>query len=110
LTYAKVQTEEKSWSLGGSYNLGVATVAVSYQDPKGANKGFTIGASTQAGPVQLTFDIARATSGVKNTDFILEAKYPLSKRTFAYGAFLRDGAPSGGKSINNYAVGVRHNF
>jgi predicted porin len=105
-TYAKVQGVDKGWSLGGSYNLGAATIAASYQDPTGANKGFTIGASTKAGPVMLTFDIARVTSGVKNTDFLLEAKYPLSKRTFAYGAFHREGQAK----VNTYGVGVRHNF
>lgn len=110
LTYGKVQGSEKSWSLGGSYNLGVATVAASYQDPTGPKKGFTLGVSAPVGPVILTADIARATSGGKNTDFVLEAKYPLSKRTFAYGVFLRDGAPTGGTSVNSYAVGVRHNF
>ncbi len=105
-TYAKVQGVDKGWSLGGSYNLGAATIAASYQDPTGANKGFTIGASTKAGPVMLTFDIARVTSGAKNTDFLLEAKYPLSKRTFAYGAFHREGQAK----VNTYGVGVRHNF
>jgi predicted porin len=107
LTYGKVQGEKAAWSLGGSYNLGVATVAASFQDPSDARKGFTIGAKAKAGPVDLTFDIARDTgSAVKSTDFVLEALYPLSKRTFAYGAFYRDG----GAKINSYAVGVRHNF
>jgi predicted porin len=46
----------------------------------------------------------------KNTDFVLEAKYALSKRTFAYAVYMRDGAVAGGKSVNGYAVGVRHNF
>lgn len=110
LTYGKVQSSEKSWSLGGSYNLGMATVAASYQDPAGAKKGFTLGVSAPVGPVTLTADLARATDGGKNTDFVLEAKYPLSKRTFAYGVFLRDGGVSGTKSVNSYAVGVRHNF
>lgn len=110
MTYGKVQGEEKSWSLGGSYNLGAATVAVSYQDPKGANKGFTVGVSAPMGPVTLTADIARVSSGAKNTDFVLEAKYALSKRTFAYGVVYRDGAVSGASSTNYYGVGVRHNF
>ena len=59
LSYNKVQDTEKNWSIGASYNLGVATVAASYQDPAGDKKGFTIGASAPLGPVTLTFDIAR---------------------------------------------------
>jgi len=43
---------------------------------------------------------------------VLEAKYALSKRTFAYGVYMRDGAVTGSaaKGTNGYAVGVRHNF
>ena len=62
------------------------------------------------GPVTLTADLARATDGGKNTDFLLEAKYALSKRTFAYGVYMKDGAVTGAKSTNAFAVGVRHNF
>jgi len=106
LSYNKTKGAEKNWSLGASYNLGVATVAASYQDPAGARKGFTIGASAPLGPVTLTFDVARATSGVKETDYVLEAKYAISKRTFTYAALLRDGA----SKTNGVGVGLRHNF
>ncbi|HEX5388629.1 MAG TPA: porin, partial [Burkholderiaceae bacterium] len=106
LSYNKVQDTEKNWSIGASYNLGVATVAASYQDPAGDKKGFTIGASAPLGPVTLTFDIARVTSGVKETDYVLEAKYAVSKRTFAYAALLRDGLTK----TNGLGVGLRHNF
>lgn len=105
-SYNKVKGEEKNWSLGASYNLGVATVAASYQDPAGARKGFTIGASAPMGPVTLTFDIARVTSGVKETDYVLEAKYAVSKRTFTYAALYRDGLTK----TNGVGVGLRHNF
>lgn len=105
-SYAKVKGQEKFWSLGAAYNLGVATVAASYNDPAGAKKGFTIGASAPLGPVTLTFDIARVTAGVKETDYVLEAKYAVSKRTFTYAALLRDGATK----TNGFGVGLRHNF
>jgi len=105
-TYNKAKGQEKNWSLGAAYNLGVATVAASYHDPAGDNKGFSIGASAPLGPVTLTFDIARQTSGVKNTDYVLEAKYAISKRTFTYAALLREGA----SKTNGLGVGVRHNF
>jgi predicted porin len=98
-------------SIGGSYDFGVAKVAASYQDPAGTKKGFTLGASAPVGPVTLTADIARDTSDAgKNTDLLLEVKYPLSKRTFAYGAYLKDGQAAGAKAINGYALGLRHNF
>lgn len=99
-------------SIGASYNLGVAKVAASYQDPAGPNKGFTLGASAPVGPVTLTADVARRTdAGNKNTDFLLEAKYALSKRTFAYAVYQNDGqAAAGAKAINAYALGLRHNF
>ncbi len=105
-SYNKVKGADKNWSLGAAYNLGVATVAASYQDPAGARKGFTIGASAPMGPVTLTFDIARATAGGKETDYVLEAKYAVSKRTFTYAALLRDGATK----TNGFGVGLRHNF
>jgi len=110
LAYNKVSGTEKNWALGGKYNFGAFAVAASYQDPAGAKKGFTLGVSAPVGPVTLTADIARATDGGKNTDFLLEAKYALSKRTFAYGVYMRDGAVTGAKSTNGVAVGLRHNF
>jgi predicted porin len=111
-TMAGVASKNKRGaSIGGSYDLGVAKVAASYQDPAGNNKGFTIGASMPMGAVTLTADIARRTdAGNKNTDFLFEAKYALSKRTFAYGVYYKDGGITGVKSVNHYAVGVRHNF
>lgn len=111
LAYNKVSAATKNVAVGAKYNLGAFTVAGSLQDPAGVKKGFTIGVSAPVGPVTLTADIARATNTAdKNTDFVLEAKYALSKRTFAYGVYMRDGAVAGGKSINAYTVGVRHNF
>ena len=111
LAYNKVSGAAKNVALGGKYNFGAFAVAGSYQDPAGAKKGYTLGVSAPVGPVTLTADIARDTgTGTKNTDFLLEAKYALSKRTFAYGVYMRDGALAGAKSVNGYAVGVRHNF
>jgi len=107
LGYDKTNGAEKSLSLGGSYDLGVAKIAASMQDPTGARKGFTLGAIAPLGPVTLTFDLARDTgSAVKSTDYVLESKYALSKRTFAYGVLHRDGSAK----VNTFGVGVRHNF
>ncbi len=107
--YNKISGAEKNWALGGSYNLGVATIAASYFDPAGQGKGFTIGAGMDAGPVHLVLDIARDTF-YKDTNVLVEAKYPLSKRTFAYVAFLRDGKGKTPTNVNNLGIGLRHNF
>jgi predicted porin len=114
--YGKIQNNNEGFVLGGKYNFGAFQVAGSYNNfetDAGAviNRGFTIGASTAMGPVILTADIARDTK-FKDTDLLLEAKYALSKRTFAYGAFMRDGKGKRGltNDVNGYTVGVRHNF
>ncbi len=107
LGYDKTKNATRNVSFGGSYNFGAVKVAASYQDPSDARKGFTVGASAPMGPVTLTFDLARDTgSTVKSTDYVLEAKYSLSKRTFAYGVLHRDGSAK----VNLVGVGVRHNF
>ena len=52
-----------------------------------------------------------AEAGAKDTDLLLEAKYALSKRTFAYAAYYKDGDKklvTGAK--NHLGLGVRHNF
>lgn len=114
--YNKIEDGVEGFVLGGKYNFGAFQVAGSYNNVEQDNgtivgKGVTIGASTQMGPVVLTLDIARDTE-FKDTDLLLEAKYALSKRTFAYGAFVRDGKGKRGlrNDVNGYAVGVRHNF
>lgn len=106
-------------ALGGKYNFGAFTLAASYHDNETeatgvtTTKGYTVGGTANLGPVALTLDIARDTEA-KDTDWLLEAKYPLSKRTFVYGAVYRDGNgdtfKAAGKDINAYAVGIRHNF
>jgi predicted porin len=103
--------------LGASYDFGAFKVAGAIIDPAGAARGFAIGGSTTVGTVTLTADFVRDTNA-KDTDFVLEAKYPLSKRTFAYGAYLRDGkkkngafnAFAAGKDIGGFGLGIRHNF
>lgn len=106
-SYNKVQNSAKNWALGAKYDFGMFKVAASIQDPAGVRKGFTLGGSANLGPVSLTLDLARDTgSAVKSTDALLEALYPLSKRTFAYAAALRDGS----SAVNQYGLGVRHNF
>lgn len=106
-------------ALGAKYNFGAFILAASYHDNEDdatgltTTKGYTIGGTANLGPVALTLDIARDTEA-KDTDFVLEAKYPLSKRTFVYGTVYRDGNgdtfKAVGDDVNAYAVGIRHNF
>ena len=103
--------------LGASYDFGGFKLAGAWIDPAGTAKGFSIGGSTTVGTVTLTADFVRDTKA-KDTDFVLEAKYPLSKRTFAYAAYLRDGkkkdgafkAATAGKAVGGFGLGIRHNF
>lgn len=123
--YNTQKNGNKGMSLGGKYNFGAFAVAASYQESKVEatsavlGKGFTIGGTANLGPVALTLDVARDTE-FKDTDVLLEAKYPLSKRTFVYGAVLRDGKGKKGSTgeinstgvdnVTGYALGLRHNF
>jgi predicted porin len=115
LSYNQVQDDgAKGLAVGGKYDFGGFAVAASYHDSERANgvfnaEGYTIGAAMKLGPVSLVVDIARDTEA-KDTDVLLEAKYPLSKRTTAYAAFLRNGDGKQATSVNNYGVGIRHNF
>jgi predicted porin len=111
LGYNKVQDAEKNVHIGANYNFGGFTLAGGIVDPAGAAKGFTLGGSVAAGPVNLVVDVARDTE-FKDTDLLVEVKYPLSKRTTVYTALLRDGKGSKNstKNVNNFGLGVRHNF
>ena len=118
LSYNKTTDLKGNMALGASYDFGMAKVAGSIQNNGGPSKGFTIGATVPVGAFALTLDIARETGdGMKNTDFLLEAKYALSKRTFAYAAYYKDGDANGALvggynsgAKNHLGLGLRHNF
>jgi len=118
LSYFKVNSQPKGLALGAAYDFGMFKLAASLQDAPGASKGFTLGGTVPVGPVALTLDIARENgTGMKNTDFLVEAKYALSKRTFTYAVFYKDGdangAAAGGYNTgakNHFGLGIRHNF
>ena len=109
LSYNKVQTQTANYALGGKYNFGMFQVAGSVQDPAGNGKGFTLGAGANLGPVALVVDIARDTF-FEDTNVLFEAKYPLSKRTFAYAAYLNDGIGKNATRTRGASLGIRHNF
>ena len=118
LSYNKTTDLKGNMALGASYDFGMAKVAGSIQDNGGPSKGFTIGATVPVGAFALTLDIARENGdGMKNTDVLLEAKYALSKRTFAYAAYYKDGDANGALvggynsgAKNHLGLGLRHNF
>ena len=118
LSYFKVNSQPKGLALGAAYDFGMFKLAASLQDAPGASKGFTLGGTVPVGPVALTLDIARENgTGMKNTDILVEAKYALSKRTFTYAAYYKDGdsngAAAGGYKTgakNHLGLGIRHNF
>lgn len=108
-SYAKVSGTEASKGIGANYNFGAFQLAGSVMDPAGASKGFSIGGGVQAGPVNIVLDIARDTEA-KDTNTLVEVKYPLSKRTFTYVAFVRDGKGKTAENVNGLGLGLRHNF
>ena len=118
LSYNKTNTMKGNMALGASYDFGMAKVAGSIQNNGGPSKGFSIGATVPLGAFSVTLDIARENGdGMKNTDFVLEGKYALSKRTFAYAAYYKDGDANGAAAggfvtgaKNHLGLGVRHNF
>ena len=119
LSYNKTKDFKGNASLGGSYDFGVAKIAASWQDGykggrgiEGQQKqsGFTIGGTVPIGAFSVTLDVARDTKA-KDTDVLVEGKYALSKRTFAYAAYYKDGEKkltTGAK--NHLGLGIRHNF
>ncbi len=118
LSYNKTNTMKGNMALGGSYDFGMAKVAGSIQNNGGPSKGFSIGATVPLGAFSVTLDIARENGdGMKNTDFVLEGKYALSKRTFAYAAYYKDGDANGAAAggyvtgaKSHLGLGLRHNF
>ena len=107
VTYEKTSGTEAGKTIGASYDLGQFIVAASMQDPEGALKGYTIGGTAKLGANSVTLDIAHNTGGAKTyTNYILEAKEPLSKRTFLYQIYYRDG----NTAKSTLGAGMRHNF
>jgi len=118
-----------NWAIGSKYDFGSFKVAAGYHNTNNNNlnsgiavpgrsqtyakrNGVTVGGSALLGSFTVTAYIGRDTklqnaagaSISKRTNFLLEGKYNLSKRTFVYLAGLRlDGT-------NNYGLGLQHNF
>lgn len=100
--------QKVGYALGGKYDFDGFAVVASYSDNHALRRGFSLGGRIQLGMGSLALDVTRDTrntlSDKKFTNGVLEGRYPLSKRTLLYAAYLRlDGD-------NNYGVGLRHNF
>jgi predicted porin len=118
-------TSETHALISGAYDLGVAKLRVAYNQSKdnapgtaSADKEFTFGVAAPLGPVTLEAEFATMkNNAVKSRGFGIQAKYNLSKRTFAYAGIQNakttdtPAGVSGSESkLNLVAVGIRHGF
>ncbi len=119
LAYNKVDSGNEGTVVGGSYNFGMVKVAASWTQLKNGagvaqTEGYSLGASIPMGAFTFTADMAQDTisraANSTDTNFLLEAKYALSKRTFVYGVYVMDGKGKAKDDVSGYALGLRHNF
>ena len=126
--------DQKEWSLGGSYNFGVATVTAHYQDAQSLGNfagedmdlwqvGLIVPVGA-AGNVHLGYGEADYDwADAKAKSYSIAYTHALSKRTTAYVGYNQtdndDGLTKGvvaasagvdGDKANVFAVGVRHTF
>ena len=103
----KQKNGKLGYGAGLKWSFSNFALAASYNDKEKVRRGFSLGGSANFGAFTLTADVTRDTRnqlGKKRTNFLVEGKYAMSKRTFVYLAGLRlDGT-------TNYGLGVRHNF
>ena len=132
LSYNKTKNLKASYAVGAQYSFGSFALAGGYvsapngrvNDPNtGAFtgnlsskiNGFVVGGKVYFGALSVALDVARHTKaeyvldGVrfkdkKYTNGTLEAKYALSKRTFAYAVYIRNWGENG------YGLGLQHQF
>ena len=128
-------TSDTAWSLGGSYNFGVAKVAAAYRQAKlstdmivGADddvklRGFLLGVSApvgKAGEVRATWNHYRAsdnavgTATLKANQLAVGYVHNLSKRTALYGtyAYVKNSKKQNeflGVTLNGSDIGLKNN-
>jgi predicted porin len=125
LDTAAISSSQKSWQLGGSYDLKVAKLFAQYQnttlDATGAadfkGKTFQIGASIPAGPGSVLASLASskytgntAATGDKRNTWALGYDYPLSKRTDLYAVYTDDQLKNPDVKNSVIGFGIRHRF
>lgn len=107
------------YGLGGSYDLGVATLKATYQSTKNANigiagsdnKAMSVGAAIPAGPGTLALSYAKSTIGTAvdsdGSGYTVAYLKGLSKVTTAYVAYsgMSQGTAANTYSVDNSALG-----
>jgi predicted porin len=91
------KVKDRTWTLGGGFNAGVANLTANYLEskktittPAGISssakfKGYQVGASVPFGATTALLNVGQGKIGsIKNTLFMLGADHSLSKRTTAY--------------------------
>ena len=112
--------DEKVWSLGASYDFGVAKAFLQYTDVDDKtsaqeDKIYQVGVSvplTDKASVMASYGQLKRDSGgstLNDKVFSLGYGYALSKRTDVYGVF-NNNQTTNLESGQSFAVGVRHNF
>jgi predicted porin len=118
-TFQAYKQDEKVWSLGASYDFGVAKAFVQYTDVDDKSlseedKIYQVGVSvplSDKATVMASFGQLKrdAATDLKDKVFALGYGYALSKRTDVYGVFTNN-TQTDKESGQTFAVGVRHNF
>ena len=110
LSANKIGKGKTQYQVGGKYDFGNFAVAASYhkQNTLGVTRGFSLGAQAKFGAFSAGLTAVRVTKPTKFTRYALEGKYALSKRTFLYADFLRDGEKATEK--NGWGLGIHHSF
>ena len=132
LSFNKTKDMKANYALGALYNFGNFALSAGYFNTRnleatyvvngqtianrsGQANGVTLGGSVNFGAMSLALNVGRQTklnyieNGVrvndkKRTNATLEAKYAMSKRTFAYAVYMRSW------DENFYGVGLQHGF
>ena len=116
-----------NYAIGGSYDFTVVKAFLQFEGGKNKtnaekDNGYELGLSAPVGTATLMASYAHENQNVGGVKFAsvkgyhLEAKYPLSKRTYVYAAYLNGRnnatAASGLSSVKqqNYGLGLVHNF
>ncbi len=119
------ESSDKYMQLAGTYNMGVAALAVGYNtrsgsDAKGDDTELTLGVEVPMGTVKLSAGYATSkteiggSTSAKASGFGFGATYSMSKRTRLYAGFrdveVKDGAGKVTSDGSLLGLGVRHDF
>ena len=119
LSANKLGKAKTQYQVGGKYDFGNFAVAASYHRNNGvltaAERGFSLSGQAKFGAFTATLSAARVTKPTKYTNYVLEGKYALSKRTFLYADVVNDGnkvmtATGLKKKKTGFGVGIHHSF